>query len=164
MYLLVTINRRTGKVSDTKAIWYIQQEILWSQKLKFHKPVVLFRFLANLYCKYKSYRVSCKQKFLRKHNICTCIRILTIMFAGSSSRKEEKRGKGGARKNVERERRKCSQEITSIDFLNLSVLLIKICYFKSQCHKTYSFWINRHWFYCICKFLMNFFRPYFIKL
>lgn len=52
-----------------------------------------------------------------------------IMFAGSSSRKEEKRRKGGARKNVERERRKCSQEITSIDFLNISVLLIKICFF-----------------------------------
>lgn len=67
------------------------------------------------------------------------IRILTIIFAGSSSRKEEKRGKGGARKNVERERRKRSQEITSIDFLNLSVLLIKICYFKSRCHKTYTF-------------------------
>lgn len=160
MYLLVTINRRTGNVSDTKAIWYIQQEILWSQKLKFHKPVVLFRFLANLYCKNKSYRVPSKQKFVMKLNTCICIRIFTIMFAGSSSRKEEKRGKGGARKNVERERRKRSQKITSIDFLNLSVLLSKICYFESQCHKTYIFWIDRHRFYCICKFLMNFFRPY----
>lgn len=72
-----------------------------------------------------------------KHNLCTCIRILTIMFAGSSSRKEEKRRKGGARKNVERERRKRSQTITSIGFLNLSVLFIKICYFESQCHKTF---------------------------
>lgn len=30
------------------------------------------------------------------------------MFVGSSLRKEEKRGKGGVRKNVERERRKRS--------------------------------------------------------